>query len=78
MSLAAIDVVVLALYMAAMVAMGVWFSRRNRDTEQYFVGGRRIPGWAIGLSISNSSARERCSSWPPCRSARCWTCRWYG
>lgn len=31
--------------------MGLYFSRRNRDTEKYFLGGRTFPGWAIGLSL---------------------------
>jgi len=37
--------------MAAMAGMALWFARKNTDTEEYFVGGRRFPGWAIGLSM---------------------------
>ncbi|MGH0036806.1 MAG: sodium:solute symporter [Myxococcota bacterium] len=46
-----LDVVMLAVYFAAMVATGVYFARRNRDTEEYFVGGRSLAGWVIGLSM---------------------------
>ena len=46
-----LDVVVLVAYLVAMAAMGLWFSRRNRDTEEYFVGSRRFSGWTIGLSM---------------------------
>jgi len=42
---------VLAIYLAALMAMGVYFSRREKSTEDFFLGGRRIPWWAAGLSI---------------------------
>ena len=41
----------LALYLGAMVALGSSFMRRNRDTNDFFRGGQRIPWWAAGLSI---------------------------
>jgi SSS family solute:Na+ symporter len=41
----------IAVYMLAMAAMGIGFARKNKSTEEYFVGGRRFPGWAIGLSM---------------------------
>ncbi len=50
-----IDLVVVAAYLLAMAGMGVYFSRKNRDTEGYFLGKRRIPGWAIGLSMLSTS-----------------------
>jgi SSS family solute:Na+ symporter len=46
-----LDWATLAVYAGGMLAMGVYFARRNRDTEEYFLGGRSFPGWAIGLSI---------------------------
>ena len=51
MKLHALDWIVVAAYMAGMAVMGLYFARRNTDTEEYFVGGRRFPGWAIGLSM---------------------------
>jgi SSS family transporter len=42
---------VLVGYLAALVAMGVYFSRREKTTDDYFLAGRRIPWWAAGLSI---------------------------
>src|SRR5690606_41485990 len=36
-------------------AVGLYFSRRNDSTEEYFVGGRAFPGWAIGLSLVGTS-----------------------
>jgi solute:Na+ symporter, SSS family len=42
-------------YLGAMAAIGAWFARRNTNTEEYFVGGRSFPGWAIGLSLVGTS-----------------------
>jgi SSS family transporter len=41
----------LVLYLLAMVALGAFFARRNRSTDDFFRGGQRIPWWAAGLSI---------------------------
>ncbi|TWT93312.1 sodium:solute symporter family transporter [Stieleria varia] len=38
-------------YLAAMVGIGVYFTKRNRNTDDYFRGGKRIPWWAAGCSI---------------------------
>jgi solute:Na+ symporter, SSS family len=46
-----LDTIVISGYLAAMVAMGWYFSRRNATTEEYFVGNRSFPGWVIGLSM---------------------------
>ncbi|HEU0139250.1 MAG TPA: sodium/solute symporter, partial [Bryobacteraceae bacterium] len=46
-----LDYMVLALYLAGIVLMGVYLSRRNRNTGDFFLGGRRVPWWAAGLSI---------------------------
>ena len=42
---------VVVLYLLAMAGMGVYFMKRNSNTEAYFLGGRRIPGWALGISM---------------------------
>ncbi|HUS93421.1 MAG TPA: sodium/solute symporter, partial [Phycisphaerae bacterium] len=42
---------VLGVYLAALVAMGVYLSRRERTTDDFFKAGGRIPWWAAGLSI---------------------------
>lgn len=38
--------------MIVLVAIGVYFMRKNTDQEDYFVGGRRMGSWAIGLSVA--------------------------
>ena len=49
--LGTIDVLVIALYFLILAWMGYYFSKRQKNTEDYFKGGGRIPWWAAGLSI---------------------------
>ena len=42
---------VMALYLLAMAAMGLWFMRRNRSSDDYFRGGGRLPWWVVAMSI---------------------------
>lgn len=55
MTLATADWVVLAGYLCVVLGIGIYFSRRNTSTEEYFVGGRRFRGWVIGLSLVGTS-----------------------
>jgi len=50
-----IDFIVIVVYFGGIAALGLWFARRNRSTEEYFLGGRRFPSWAIGLSLVGTS-----------------------
>jgi solute:Na+ symporter, SSS family len=46
-----IDVAVIAVYLLAIVAAGILLSRRaNKDLDSYFLGGRKLPWWLLGLS----------------------------
>ncbi len=45
------DVAILIAYLAAMVSIGLRFSRKQTSTETYFVARRSIPSWAMGLSL---------------------------
>jgi SSS family solute:Na+ symporter len=55
MTLGGLDQLVLLLYMAVVLGLGFYFSRRNVSTEEYFLGGRRFSGWVIGLSLVGTS-----------------------
>ncbi len=55
MTLHWIDVSVLIGYLALVAIMGIYFSRENKNTEEYFVGGRSFSGWIIGLSLVGTS-----------------------
>jgi SSS family solute:Na+ symporter len=50
-----LDITTLVAYMGILVAMGIYFSRKNTSTEEYFVGGRSFSGWIIGLSMVGTS-----------------------
>ena len=50
-----IDIAVIILYLLGMAGLGLWFARRNKTTEEYFLGGRSFPGWVIGLSMLGTS-----------------------
>ncbi|HEY0144513.1 MAG TPA: sodium:solute symporter [Thermoanaerobaculia bacterium] len=47
----AIDLSIIALYLAAVIAAGLWFGRRQKTTSQYFLAGHAVPWWAIAASI---------------------------
>lgn len=55
MNLHWLDITALLGYLAGMAGMGVYFSRKNVNTEEYFVGGRSFSGWVIGLSLVGTS-----------------------
>ena len=46
-----LDIAIVLGYLAGVIAAGAWFSRRQKTTAQYFLGGRRVPWWAISASI---------------------------
>jgi solute:Na+ symporter, SSS family len=46
-----IDYLIFGLYMAGILAVGFYHYRRNRDAEDYFVGGRSMGSFHVGLSI---------------------------
>jgi len=45
------DLAIIAIYLVGMILVGVYFSRKNKNTEQFTKASGLIPGWAIGLSI---------------------------
>ncbi len=49
--MSSIDIAVLLIYLAGMVAMGFWFSRRSGTPQQFMAASGAVPGWAVGLSI---------------------------
>ena len=50
-----LDITTLITYLLLLVSMGIYFSRRNTSTENYFVGSRIYSGWVIGLSMVGTS-----------------------
>lgn len=48
--------VTLGAYLLGTLALGLWFTGRNKNTNEYFKAGRRIPWWVVGISLSNVSS----------------------
>ncbi|MDF9828035.1 SSS family solute:Na+ symporter [Ereboglobus sp. PH5-10] len=46
-----INYLALAAYLSGMVGIGWYCSRRNKNTDDYFKAGGRIPWWAAGMAI---------------------------
>ncbi len=47
----ALDLTVIAAYFVATLALGLWVSRGSKSGEDYFLGARDLPAWAVMLSI---------------------------
>ncbi|MGI9427733.1 MAG: sodium:solute symporter family transporter, partial [Bythopirellula sp.] len=46
-----LDVAIIVGYMIAILAIGVWLSRKaSKNVDSYFLGGRSMPWWLLGLS----------------------------
>lgn len=43
--------IVLAIYFLSMVGIGIYFSKRNKSTKDYFTASGRIPSWVTAFSI---------------------------
>ena len=46
-----LDIIVFIAYFTAMMGIGVYFFRKNKTVEDYYVGGRSLGSWHIGLSV---------------------------
>lgn len=46
-----IDFAIFIVYMAGVFFVGAYFFKKNKDVEDYFVGGRKIKSYHVGLSV---------------------------
>jgi SSS family transporter len=46
-----IDLVIIFGYLVGITLFGVWFSKKQETTRDYFLGDRTVPWWAIAASI---------------------------
>ena len=51
MSIHWIDLLIFVVYMVAMLGVGVFFLNKNKSTDDYYVGGRTMSSWHVGLSV---------------------------
>ena len=49
------DLLTIVLYFIFTMGIGFWFMRKNRTTEDFFIAGRHVPGWAVGVSLLGSA-----------------------
>lgn len=52
----AIDLAIVGVSLAALLALGGWLAARQRVTSEYYLGGRKLPAWALGLSLAANQA----------------------
>jgi SSS family solute:Na+ symporter len=50
-TLSAIDVLVFVAFYGLVLGVSLWKSRGRKTSEDYFLGGRQLPWWLIGVSI---------------------------
>lgn len=56
MDLPVLDLGIIAAYLVATTLLGLWVSRRgSRDLDSYFLGGKTIPWYILG--VSNASGQ---------------------
>lgn len=46
-----IDWTILIAYCLGMIVIGYYYSRRQSDSADYFLGGSRMPSWVMGISL---------------------------
>lgn len=46
-----LDWAMIIAYLAGMLGIGFYFTGKQRSADRFFLGSRRIPWWAVGLSI---------------------------
>ena len=45
------DLLVIALMLCVMVAIGIYCARKTRSAEDYFLANRSMKGWVVGFSL---------------------------
>ena len=46
-----LDILVISIYFIIISGLGYYYSKRQKNTKDFFKGGERIPAWAAGLSL---------------------------
>lgn len=46
-----IDIIIFVIYFTLMLGVGIYFFKKNNNVEDYYVGGRSMGSWHIGLSV---------------------------
>lgn len=46
-----VDLAIMVVFLLVMVGIGIFFSKRTKTTEGYFLGDHSAPSWVLGLSM---------------------------
>src|SRR4026208_865522 len=46
-----IDAIIILVYFVGIAGLGIWIGRKGKSLEEYALGGRSIPWWAVLASI---------------------------
>ena len=49
--LSTLDYAVIAVYLLGVVVFGIWAGGSQQSTDDYFLGGRDLPWWAVCFSV---------------------------
>jgi len=49
--LATVDVAIIVVYLVGITILGSWIGRFIKNDQDFFLGGRNLPWWAIGMSM---------------------------
>src|SRR5437016_7914782 len=60
MRLSTLDLAVLIFYFVAMIGVGIYVTRRaSKNLDSYFLGGKTMPWWLLGISNDDTWVRYR-------------------
>ncbi len=46
-----LDMALVAAYLISVTALGLWFTRGIKNSRDYFLAGKTLPWWAVGMSL---------------------------
>lgn len=52
-----LDAAIVVGSLVGLVALGGWLAARQKVSEDYYLGGRRLPAWALGASLAANQVR---------------------
>ena len=50
-----IDWTIIAVFLIGLISIGFLFSKRNKNLEDYFLGGRSMPTWLVAFAATGTS-----------------------
>ena len=59
-----LDLLIIVLYFLLMIAVGWWLARKAaKDSESYFLAGKSLPWWLIGVAHGSSGLDVSGTMW---------------